>query len=89
MGVLCMTDAPVTRDSVESAIRNGMDWIVKSQITSETDPFYVLEWRNRETLDGRWAEAPVPQHLVGACFSSLTTPALRSAPFMALLLTSR
>jgi hypothetical protein len=36
-----MTDLPVTKASVENAIRNGMDWIVKNQITSKTDPFYV------------------------------------------------
>ena len=32
-----MTDLPVTKAFVENAIRNGMDWIIKSQITSKTD----------------------------------------------------
>jgi hypothetical protein len=48
-----MTDLPVTKASVENAIRNGMDWIVKSQITSKTDPFYGREWSNRKTFGGR------------------------------------
>ena len=64
-------------NDIERAVRKGKDWLLKNQITAETQSYDMIRW-NDDRTKAEWYDAPVPQDLIGAYYANL----MRNDPWM-------